>query len=153
MAELERQGGIASHISPFVQVQDLGNLLNRTGFTMLTIDSDEFSVGFPTVFELMRDLKGMAENNSAWNRQPLRRDSLLATNAIYQELYPHEEQDGIKATFQIHYWIGWKPDPSQPKPLKPHQHSDVSLKDLHRLEEVVQEKLKTKTDDEPNKKS
>ena len=41
MAELEREGGFGSHISPFVEVQDLGNLLNRTGFTMLTIDSDE----------------------------------------------------------------------------------------------------------------
>ena len=29
MAELEREGGFASHVSPFVQVQDLGNLLNR----------------------------------------------------------------------------------------------------------------------------
>ena len=41
MAELEREGGFGSHISPYVEVQDLGNLLNRTGFSMLTIDSDE----------------------------------------------------------------------------------------------------------------
>ena len=46
MAELEREGGFGSHISPFVEVQDLGNLLNRTGFTMLTIDSDEVSIWF-----------------------------------------------------------------------------------------------------------
>jgi hypothetical protein len=25
-------------------------------------------VGYPTVFQLMRDLKGMAENNAAYNR-------------------------------------------------------------------------------------
>ena len=43
MAELEREGGFGSHISPYVEVQDLGNLLNRTGFSMLTIDSDEVS--------------------------------------------------------------------------------------------------------------
>ena len=32
---------------------------------------------------------------------------------------------------QVYYWIGWKPDKSQPKPLRP-QKSDVSqkLKDL-----------------------
>ena len=41
MAELEREGGFGSHISPYVDVQDLGNLLNRSGFSMLTIDSDE----------------------------------------------------------------------------------------------------------------
>ena len=69
MAELERDGGIGQHISPFVDVQDLGNLLNRCGFRMLTIDSDEIKVAFPSIFELMRDLKGMAENNCSWGRK------------------------------------------------------------------------------------
>lgn len=31
--------GISPHISPFTDVRDLGNLLNRAGFTMLTIVS------------------------------------------------------------------------------------------------------------------
>lgn len=44
MAELEREGGFGSHVSPFVEVQDLGNLLNRSGFKMLTIDNDEMKV-------------------------------------------------------------------------------------------------------------
>ena len=69
LAELEREGGFASHISPFVEVQDLGNLLNRSGFNMLTIDSDEITIRVPTVMQLMRDLKGMAENNAAWSRK------------------------------------------------------------------------------------
>ena len=42
----------------------------------------------------------------------------------------------FKATFQVYYWIGWKPDPSQPKPLKP-QKSDISLKDLDKLDEIA----------------
>ena len=44
LAEQEREGGFGSHISPFVEVQDLGSLLNRSGFTMLTLDSDEVIV-------------------------------------------------------------------------------------------------------------
>ena len=43
LAEMEREGGFGSHISPFVEVQDLGGLLNQAGFAMLTIDSDEVS--------------------------------------------------------------------------------------------------------------
>lgn len=75
LAELEREGGMASHISPFVEVQDLGNLLNRCGFNMLTIDSDELKVAFPSIFQLTRDLKGMAENNASWSRKiHLKRD-------------------------------------------------------------------------------
>jgi len=99
-------------------------------------------VGFPTLFQLMRDLKRMAENNASWNREAhLHRDTMLAADAIYKEIYPSEE-GVIQASFQIQYWIGWKPDPSQPKPLKPHQGSGISLKvkDLYRLDEVVSQK-------------
>jgi hypothetical protein len=35
---------------------------------MLTVDTDEIVVGYPSMFELMWDLKGMAENNAAYNR-------------------------------------------------------------------------------------
>ena len=58
MAELEREGGFASHVSPFVQAQDLGSLLNRSGFNMLTLDTDEVTIRVPTIMQLLRDLKG-----------------------------------------------------------------------------------------------
>ena len=58
LAELERQGGFSPHVSPFVEMQDVGGLLNRSGFKMLTIDIDEIVVGYPTIFQLMEDLKG-----------------------------------------------------------------------------------------------
>jgi NADH dehydrogenase [ubiquinone] 1 alpha subcomplex assembly factor 5 len=47
LAELERQGGIHPHLSPFTQIRDIGALLNRSGFTMLTIDTDEMVIGYP----------------------------------------------------------------------------------------------------------
>ncbi|BES89014.1 Methyltransferase domain [Nesidiocoris tenuis] len=115
LAEVERLGGISGHISPFTEVRDIGGLLNQAGFTLLTLDADEIIVNYPSIFELMWDLKGMAENNCAWKRSPrLRKDVMMAAGAIYQELYGSE--DKIPATFQILYFLGWKPDPSQPKP-------------------------------------
>jgi NADH dehydrogenase [ubiquinone] 1 alpha subcomplex assembly factor 5 len=69
MAEQERDGGVSPHVSPFVQVQDLGGLLSRNGFALLTIDNDEIKVTYPSLFELMRDLKGMAENNANNSRR------------------------------------------------------------------------------------
>jgi hypothetical protein len=68
LAELERHGGIAPHISPFTEIRDIGSLLTRAGFTMLTVDTDEIVVRYPSMFELMWDLKGMGENNAAYNR-------------------------------------------------------------------------------------
>lgn len=72
----------------FFQIRDVGALLNHAGFTMLTIDTDELVIGYPSMFELMWDLQGMAENNAAFNRPlHLSRNTMLAASAIYQELY------------------------------------------------------------------
>lgn len=98
---------------------------------MLTIDTDEIVVGYPSMFELLHDLKGMAENNAAFNRPlHLSRDTLLAAASIYKDMYGKD--DGIAATFQILYFVGWKPAPSQPKPLE-RGSANVSLKDLGKV--------------------
>lgn len=113
------------------QIKDIGSLLNRAGFTMLTIDTDEIGVGYPTMFELMDDLQGMAENNSAFNRPlHLGRETLLSAAAIYQNMYGKPE--GIPATFQVIYLVAWKPSPNQPQPLE-RGSGDVSLKDLGKV--------------------
>ena len=37
------------------------------------------------MLELMHDLKGMGENNAAWNRKTLlHRDTILAASSVYQ---------------------------------------------------------------------
>ncbi|KAK3878071.1 hypothetical protein Pcinc_017283 [Petrolisthes cinctipes] len=138
LAELEREGGFSAHISPFTEIRDVGTLLNQCGFTMLTIDVDEINVGFPTMFELLWDLQGMAENNAGVNRKPhLHRQTLLAASAIYQEMYGKSE--GIPATFQIIYMIGWKPDPKQKLNQAERGSGQISLKDLHKLDDLIQE--------------
>lgn len=118
LAETEREGGFAPHISPFAEVRDLGNLLTRSGFSLTTVDFDEITVGYPGMLELMHDLKGMGENNAAWNRKTLlHRDTILAASSIYQEMYGLED-GGIPATFFVLYMIGWKPHESQQKAAK-----------------------------------
>lgn len=46
--------------------------------------------------------------------------------------------------------LGWKPHHSQPKPLK-RGSGEVSLKDLYKLDEIIKEVKKVKTDDDKNK--
>ncbi|XP_058795168.1 arginine-hydroxylase NDUFAF5, mitochondrial isoform X2 [Phymastichus coffea] len=151
LAELERDGGIAPHISPFTEIRDIGSLLTRAGFSMLTIDTDEIVIGYPSIFELMWDLKGMGENNAAKNRKlHLKRDTLLAASAIYDEIYGKLKDDGTRympATFQIIYMVGWKPDESQPKPIE-RGSGEISLKDIYRIDEIVKGKTKVKLTDE-----
>lgn len=132
LAEIEREGGFAPHISPFAEVRDLGNLLTRSGFSLTTVDFDEITIGYPGMVELMQDLKGMGENNAAWRRKTLlHRDTILAASSIYQEMYGLED-GGIPATFFVHYMIGWKPHESQQKAAK-RGSSTASFGDLSSL--------------------
>ncbi|XP_008276560.1 arginine-hydroxylase NDUFAF5, mitochondrial [Stegastes partitus] len=132
LAESEREGGFSAHVSPFTAVTDLGNLLGRAGFSMLTVDVDEVQVHYPGMMEVMTDLQGMGESNCAWNRRSLlHRDTMLAAAAIYKEMYGN--QDGsVPATFEILYMIGWKPHESQTKPAK-RGSATVSFGDLSKI--------------------
>ncbi|VDP42815.1 unnamed protein product [Schistosoma mattheei] len=119
LAELERLGGISSHISPFVDSVDMANLLQCAGFNLITLDIDEIVIHYPDIFALMNDLRFMGESNATVHR-PLRlnRDVLFAASAIYNEKFsvPREDEENercIPATYRLLYFIGWKPDPSQ----------------------------------------
>lgn len=41
---MERLGGLGAHISPFVESHDIGSLMGRAGFSMITLDLDEIEV-------------------------------------------------------------------------------------------------------------
>uniref|UniRef100_A0A8R1E2H6 Arginine-hydroxylase NDUFAF5, mitochondrial n=1 Tax=Caenorhabditis japonica TaxID=281687 RepID=A0A8R1E2H6_CAEJA len=133
LAELERLGGVSSHISPFVRTQDVGGLLSAAGFDMITLDSDEIQVGYPNMFALMYDLQLMGESHCTYRRnRTIRRDVLMAAEAIYQAMY---SKDGkYPASFKIVSFIGWKPGPNMPKPAKRGSQS-VSLKDIGKIVE------------------
>ncbi|KAJ3487341.1 hypothetical protein NLG97_g6431 [Lecanicillium saksenae] len=130
LADLERRGGISPHVSPLADVRDVGGLLQKAGFKMLTVDVDDIIVDYPDTFALMQDLQAMGENNAILGREmgPIGRDVLLANDAIYREL--HGNEDGsIPATFRIIYMIGWREGENQPQPLA-RGSGETSLKDL-----------------------
>ncbi|EGP88541.1 unnamed protein product [Zymoseptoria tritici ST99CH_1A5] len=134
LAEQERLGGIGTHISPLADVRDVGNLLSRAGFKLLTVDVDDIIVDYPNIFALMSDLQAMGEANAALRREPggISKDVLLATESIYREMYGEQQEDGsitIPATFRTIYMIGWKESADTPQPLE-RGSGDVNLKDL-----------------------
>ena len=130
LAEQERLGGIGTHMSPLADVRDVGNLLNRAGFKLLTVDVDDIIVDYPSVLHLMQDLQAMGESNAALRREagPISRDVLIATEAIYKELYGNEDGT-IPATFRTIYMIGWKEGEGQSKPL-PRGTGEINIKDI-----------------------
>ncbi|KAJ5978814.1 hypothetical protein N7501_002156 [Penicillium viridicatum] len=131
LADMERRGGVSPHVSPLADVKDIGSLLGRTGFKMLTVDVEDIVVEFPDTFALMQDLQAMGEGNAIMNRDsaPLSRDVLLANEAIYRSLHMEEGARGIPATFRLIYMIGWKEGEGQSQPLQ-RGSGDINLKDV-----------------------
>ncbi|KIM25179.1 hypothetical protein M408DRAFT_74685 [Serendipita vermifera MAFF 305830] len=105
LAELEREGGISPHISPMTDTRDVSNLLGRAGFSLLTVDIEDVTVAYPSMFELLQDLGDMGEGNAViGSRHLLHRDTLMAASAAYQAL--HGNEDGtIPATFQVIFLV------------------------------------------------
>lgn len=119
-AEAELTGGVSPRVPPFVDIRDAGALLQRAGFALPVTDQDRMTVRYPSMFDLMRDLRqmGMANMLIERSRRPSRRAMFLKAAQIYAARF--SDSDGrVRATFDIVYLSGWKPHDSQQKPLAP----------------------------------
>ncbi|MPZ59515.1 MAG: methyltransferase domain-containing protein [Rhizobiales bacterium] len=119
-AEAEIEGGVSPRVAPFVDVHELGNLLQRAGFALPVTDLDRVTVRYESVLGLMLDLRRMGAANALIERRrsPLRRATLLRAGEIYLARFADADRR-IRATFDIVWLSGWAPDPSQQQPLKP----------------------------------
>eukprot|EP00494_Astrolonche_serrata_P033371 UN33640 len=59
IADQERQGGVSSHISPMVKLNELGDMLSQAKFKLITIDNESINVPYPDFFTLCSHLQGM----------------------------------------------------------------------------------------------
>ena len=121
LAELEREGGVGAHVGPFVELSDVGSLMQNAGFSLPTIDIDTVKISYPNAFVLMEHLQRMGEGNASLRRRKhTGKDIFLAASCIYDEMYPAEtesnEKRDIEASAQVIFAIGWTPHISQQKP-------------------------------------
>ena len=97
-------------------------------------DLHDIVVEYPSMFALMMDLQAMGESSAVVGREmgAIRRDVLVAAEAIYRELHGDGDPEGdgrVPATFRLIYMIGWKEGPNQQKPLE-RGSGMVSIKDI-----------------------
>jgi len=119
-AEAELEGGVSPRIAPFVDLRDVGSLLQRAKFALPVTDVDRIVVRYTSAFALMADLRRMGATNVLVERRrnPTRRSTLVRMAQIYGERFA--DSDGrIRATFDVIWLSGWAPHESQPKPLRP----------------------------------
>jgi SAM-dependent methyltransferase len=119
-AEAELEGGVSPRVAPFVDLRDVGSLLQRAKFALPVTDVDRIVVRYASAFALMADLRRMGATNVLVERRrtPTRRATLVRMAQIYGERFA--DSDGrIRATFDVIWLSGWAPHESQQKPLKP----------------------------------
>lgn len=64
---------------------DAPSLLSRAGLTLTTVDVEDFTINYPSMWELINDLRDMGESNAILGRKSwVSRDVLLAAEAIYK---------------------------------------------------------------------
>jgi len=125
LSELERTGGVSTHVGPYVDLSNVGSLLTGVGFRLPTIDIDDISIGYPNAMVLMEHLARMGEGNACASRKErVGLGTFLGGACLYRELYPAEEEGsgqdgssgGIVASAQVIYGIAWKEHESQQVP-------------------------------------
>lgn len=122
MAEAETQirGGLSPRVLPMAEIRDYGALLGRAGLALPVADSVTTVVEYRDLRHLMRDLRDMGETNALFQRArtPLRRDVLERAEDIYRRAFA-APSGRLRATFEVIYLTGWRPDATQQQPLRP----------------------------------
>ncbi len=142
-AELAVTGGASPRVSPFADAQDIGALMQRAGFALPVVDSDKIVVRYAHPLKLMQDLRGMGASNATFKRlmKPTRRGVLFKAAEIYHDKFA--DADGaVPATFHVIYAIGWAPDESQQRPLRPGSAQNKMAEALRAVEISAEEKAR-----------
>ena len=107
-AEIKHLGGAKPHLSPSLSLNDLGKLMQLAGFSLPVLDKEEIFVSYDDIYQLMKDLRGMAQNNSlhARDRSVASSHVFKEADRLYKDLFARD--DGlIEAQFDIIYISGW----------------------------------------------
>lgn len=67
-AQLDIEGGVSPRLSPMMTMADAGNLLSKSGFADVTVDSENITIQYPNVQSLLHDLQLMGESNAIFER-------------------------------------------------------------------------------------
>jgi len=96
-----------THIAPFFDMQDLGNLFAATGFAEPVLDSQTLTITYDSLVRMMRDLRSAGSTNStdSRNRGLTGRGTWRRLAAAYDQL---RGADGkLPVTLEIIFGVTW----------------------------------------------
>lgn len=98
----------AAHVSAFTDMHDIGDALVRARYADPVMDVEHFTVTYPDVVALMRDLKRIGAHNAALGRtRGLTGKGRLAVLQAAYEAYRRNGQ--LPATYEVAYGHAWAP--------------------------------------------
>lgn len=97
-----------THVNAFIDLHDIGDAMLRVQLAEPVMDAEHFTLTYPDVFKLMRDLKAIGAHNVT-----LQRAKGLTGKARLRQLethYEHYRCDGVlPATYEVVYGHAWAP--------------------------------------------
>lgn len=112
-AEAERP---AARVHPMIDVRSAGDLLVRAGFALPVADVETLNVRYASLFDLVRDLRGMAATSLLPHSPPLSRETVARAATLFAGRADAEGRTTER--FDAIFLTGWAPDESQPKPAR-----------------------------------
>lgn len=99
----------ASHVSPFVDMHEVGDALVRTRFADPVMDAERLTLTYARVGDLMRDLKTLGATNATQDRP--RGLTGRARLAALTDAYEIHRQGGrLPASYEVIYGHAWAPE-------------------------------------------
>ncbi len=98
-----------SHVSPFVDMHDIGDQLLRSRFAEPVMDAEWFTLTYGDVDGLMRDLKVLGAGNATVERRRglTGKDRMAAMRTAYEAF---RADDRLPATYETVYGHAWAPE-------------------------------------------
>lgn len=110
LAQAFRQGDDLPHVSRFVDMHDVGDMLVNAGFADPVMDMEHVTLTYETPAALMRELKAIGATNAARGRPR----GLMGRRriALVEAALEAARRDGrIPATYEVVYGHAWKGEP------------------------------------------
>ena len=133
LAELREAFSVADeapHVSPFAPISAFGDALMHAGFRDPVLDRDLFTLTYPELPALMRELRAIGATNalSSRRRSLTGRARFAAAAAAYEGM-----RDGagrLPSSWEVIYAQAWAPDPGAPIRQGGHEVATVPLSSI-----------------------
>ncbi|MBL9029521.1 MAG: methyltransferase domain-containing protein [Caedimonas sp.] len=109
-SELEMSGGAFPRVHPMITPEEATRLFDRAGFKLPVIDHQKFTLLYPSLMSLLKEIKRVGEGNSLIERstKPLSRSLLRRVEDIFHDMVAFRATEGyLRSTVDVVFLTGW----------------------------------------------